>query len=250
MIIFPSAKINIGLHILSKRDDSFHNIYTFFYPVSDLKDVLEIVESKSKQTKIHISGNSLDVKDEENICLKAYYLLARKFSLPPVDIYLHKNIPTGAGLGGGSSDAASTLVLLNKIFDLNIPTNELKSIAASLGSDCAFFIEGKPAFASSRGEILEPVDFVLNRKIVVKTPNIHISTPKAYSLVKPNPNAPDLKKLIFDDIKTWKENIKNDFEDVIFPLHPEIARIKEEFYADGAVYAAMSGSGSAVFGIY
>lgn len=250
MIIFPSAKINIGLQILSKRDDGFHNIYTFFYPVDDLKDILEIVESSNRHTNIHISGNNLDGNAEENLCLKAYYKLAEKHKLPPIDIYLHKLIPAGAGLGGGSSDAASTLILLNKMFDLKIDNHELKNIASQLGSDCAFFIDNKPAFASSRGEILEEVEFILDKKIIIKVPDVHISTKEAYSLVRPNSVVPDLKKLIFSDINTWKDNIKNDFEESILINHPEIAKIKNEMYEEGAIYASMSGSGSAVYGIF
>ncbi|MDR2083632.1 MAG: 4-(cytidine 5'-diphospho)-2-C-methyl-D-erythritol kinase [Bacteroidales bacterium] len=250
MIIFPVAKINIGLQILSKRNDGFRNIYTFFYPFNDLKDILEIVESKSGQTNIFISGIDLEGNSRDNLCIKAYNLLSKEYDLPPVDIYLHKNIPVGAGLGGGSSDAASTLILLNKMFNLNICNENLKKIAGMLGSDCTFFIDSKPAFASSRGEVLEEVDFNLNKKIIVKTPDIHISTKEAYSLVTPNPDVPDLKTLVFDDIKTWRANIKNDFEEVIFPLYPEIAMIKEEMYANGAIYASMSGSGSAVYGIF
>ncbi|MDL2227383.1 4-(cytidine 5'-diphospho)-2-C-methyl-D-erythritol kinase [Odoribacter sp. OttesenSCG-928-L07] len=250
MIIFPSAKINIGLQILSKRDDGFHNIYTFLYPFNELKDILEIVKSNNKETNIHFSGNIIDGVKDDNLCIKTYNLLSEIYDLPPVDIYLHKKIPVGAGLGGGSSNAAATLILLNRMFELGISNDELKVFAGKLGSDCAFFIDNKPAFASSRGEILEEVDFNLNNKIEVKVPNIHISTKEAYSLVKPNSNVRNLKEMIYSDISTWKDNIKNDFEESIFPIHPEIKKIKDEMYANGAVYAAMSGSGSAVYGIF
>jgi 4-diphosphocytidyl-2-C-methyl-D-erythritol kinase len=250
MISFPCAKINLGLNIVSKRNDGYHNIETVFYPVHDLTDILEIVESEQfsfTQTGIHI-----DSATEDNLCVKAYRILEKEYDLPPVSIYLHKTIPFGAGLGGGSSDASSSLVILNTIFDLHISSEGLKSYAAMLGSDCAFFIDNVPAKASGRGEILEPVEVDISglHISIVNPAGIHISTKEAYANV--TPQTPDLpvSEIIKLPVEQWKDKLHNDFEKNIFPQYPQIAEIKEQMYEQGAVYASMSGSGASVFGFF
>jgi 4-diphosphocytidyl-2-C-methyl-D-erythritol kinase len=231
MISYPNAKINIGLNILQKRGDGYHDIHSVFYPV-DLKDILEIVEHKNgSKPEFSSSGLIIPGNLDENLCLKAYQLLKNEFKIPPVKIHLHKAIPMGAGLGGGSADAAFTLKMLNQMFELNLNTAQLQNYAARLGSDCAFFIENKPAFASGRGEILELIDLDLSAyKIVVEIPNIHVSTQQAYAGVLPKTPKESLKNLIQLPIHEWKEHIKNDFEDSVFQLFPEIKKLKHQFY--------------------
>jgi 4-diphosphocytidyl-2-C-methyl-D-erythritol kinase len=250
MISFPCAKINLGLNIVCKRDDGYHNIETVFYPVRDMTDILEIVESG--RFSFTQTGLRVDSATEDNLCVKAYRMLEKEYSLPPVSIYLHKTIPPGAGLGGGSSDASSTLAVLNTIFDLNIPGERLKSYAAMLGSDCAFFIDSVPAKASGRGEILEPVEVDISglRISIVSPPGIHVSTKEAYASVAPQ--TPDLpvSEIIKLPVEQWKNKLHNDFEKSIFPRYPQIAGIKKQMYEQGAVYASMSGSGASVFGLF
>lgn len=249
MVVFPNAKINIGLQIVEKRKDGFHNIESIFYPVFELYDVLEIIESKEltfTSSGINIPGNL-----EDNLCLKAYQLLKKDYDLPPVHIHLLKVIPIGAGLGGGSSDAAFTLKLLNEKFELQLSDEDLINYARKLGSDCAFFIKNKPVFAHHKGDEFESVDLDLSDyNIKVEYPNIHIGTSEAYAGVIPQKSNFDLRKLSVDDIKNWKTYVKNDFEDSIFPYHSTIEKLKEKFYSDGALYVSMTGSGSAVFGIF
>ncbi|MDR0725850.1 MAG: 4-(cytidine 5'-diphospho)-2-C-methyl-D-erythritol kinase [Prevotellaceae bacterium] len=250
MISFPCAKINLGLNIVSKRDDGYHNIETVFYPVRDTTDILEIVESG--QFSFTQTGLYVDSATEDNLCVKAYRMLEKEYNLPPVSIYLHKTIPTGAGLGGGSSDASSSLVILNTIFDLNIPNEQLKSYAAMLGSDCAFFIDNVPAKASGRGEILEPVEVDISglHISIVNPAGIHVSTKEAYANI--TPQIPDLPvdEIIKLPVEQWKDKLCNDFEKSIFPRYPQIAEIKKQMYEQGAVYASMSGSGASVFGLF
>jgi 4-diphosphocytidyl-2-C-methyl-D-erythritol kinase len=249
MLTFPCAKINLGLNIVSRRDDGYHNIETVFYPVKDLTDVLEIVESD--EFSFTQTGIRVDSATEDNLCVKAYRLLEKKYALPPVSIYLHKAIPLGAGLGGGSSDASSVLVVLNAIFDLGISNLRLKSYAATLGSDCAFFIDSVPAKASGRGDILEPIEVNISGfRISIVTPDIHVSTKRAYTNVIPQ--TPDLHvaEVIKLPVERWKDTLCNDFEKSIFPQYPAIAEVKEKMYEQGAVYASMSGSGASVFGLF
>jgi 4-diphosphocytidyl-2-C-methyl-D-erythritol kinase len=249
MITFPCAKINLGLNIISKRDDGYHNLETVFFPVSGLTDILEIVESdvfSFTQTGIHV-----DSATEDNLCVKAYRILEKDYGLPPVSIYLHKVIPLGAGLGGGSSDAAFTLTSLNKIFGLDISHERLKSYAAVLGSDCAFFIDNVPSKASGRGELLEPIEIdISGLYLMLATPDIHVSTKEAYANV--TPRIPDLSiaDIIKLPVEEWKDKLHNDFEKSIFHLHPTIAGIKEKMYEQGALYSSMSGSGASVFGLF
>lgn len=248
MITFPNAKINIGLNVISKRTDGYHNLETIFYPIK-LADALELVESEN--TVFSSTGIEIDGKSENNLVFKAYQLLKNDFNLPPVKLHLHKAVPFGAGLGGGSADAAFTLKMLNEYFKLNLPTNKLKTYATRIGADCPFFIENKPTFASGIGDQFHPVDLDLSEfEILIVKPDISVSTPDAYRNVipaKPNFSLKDIKTLSIED---WKYAIINDFEKSVFPKFPEIENLKQALYEMGALYASMSGSGSAVFGIF
>jgi 4-diphosphocytidyl-2-C-methyl-D-erythritol kinase len=248
MIVFPFCKINLGLQVLSKRTDGYHNIITCFYPVT-WTDVLEILPSNS--LSFTQSGISIPGKPEDNFCLKAYYLLKNDFDLPPIQIHLHKNIPAGAGLGGGSSDAAHTLRLLDTIFELKIPTDQLRKYASLIGSDCAFFIQDSPMIGKGRGELLEPVCVNLrNFFVVILTPKVHVSTAEAYSGIVPHDSSSDLRSLVEKPFSDWKDTIINDFELSIFRKYPELKSLKDSLYSLGAVYASMSGSGSSIIGIF
>jgi len=248
MINFPNAKINLGLSITSKRKDGYHDLITCMVPVP-LFDALEIIPSKKtsfRTTGLNISGN-----EKDNLVLKALKLLRKDFNaLPDIDIHLHKNIPMGAGLGGGSADAAFALVTMNKLFDLYLEDWMLEDYAAELGSDCAFFIENTPKIATGRGEILEPVNIDLKGDyIVLIKPDIHISTQQAYSGVKPCEPTGNLVEILQDKAR-WRNELINDFERSIFPQYAELPEIKQKLYDMGAYYAAMSGSGSTVFGLF
>ncbi len=249
MVQFPNCKINLGLHITSKRADGFHNIETVFYPV-ELKDILEIIVSNDfefSSTGIAIPGDA-----SSNLCIKAYQLLKKDLpEIPAIRMHLHKHIPMGAGLGGGSADGAFTLLLLNEKFRLNLSTEQLINYAAVLGSDCPFFILNKPVFATGRGEILAPINLDLsNYSFVLVHPGIHVNTKWAFEQIQPKIPAISIKEIIQLPIEEWKLYIQNDFEAPIMQQHPEIAEIKNALYADGAIYASMSGSGSSVVGIY
>lgn len=249
MIAFPNAKINLGLYIVEKRPDNFHNIETVFFPIH-WQDVVEI-HSSTKETSFQSYGLSIDATPEQNLCVKAWNLLHQSYKIPPVDIHLLKNIPMGAGLGGGSSDAAYCLKLLNEINQLNLSNHQLVEFAAQLGSDCAFFIENKPVFASQRGENLAPISLSLKGyQILVVHPGIHISTPWAFQQIQPQKANFDLRNLADLPLIEWKNKVENQFETVVFPAYPLIEEIKNSLYHQGAVYAAMSGSGSACFGIF
>ncbi|HBF89296.1 MAG TPA: 4-(cytidine 5'-diphospho)-2-C-methyl-D-erythritol kinase [Bacteroidales bacterium] len=249
MICFPNAKINIGLNIVEKRSDGFHNLETIFYPIS-LSDVLEFLPS-NKPIQFINSGLYIDGNINNNLCVKAFNLLKKDYNIPEIDIHLHKIIPFGAGLGGGSSDAAFMLSSLNTFFELNLTKYELKNYASMLGSDCAFFIENEPCIAFEKGDKLEKIDLDLSNYIfAIVKPNIYVSTVEAYTNINPTRPQKSLKDLIKQDIKSWKFSIKNDFEENIFLLYPEIKAIKEKLYQLGAIYSSMSGSGSAVFGIF
>jgi 4-diphosphocytidyl-2-C-methyl-D-erythritol kinase len=248
MIVFPNAKINIGLHVVAKRPDGYHNLETVFYPVQ-LSDALEMVESR--ETKLTASGIQVDSPPEKNIVLKAWYLLHNDFDLPPVHFHLHKKIPFGAGLGGGSAAAAFTLKRLNEFFSLQISSENLKKYASTLGADCPFFIDNKPAFASGIGDELSPVDIDLSEfQIVILKPGFSVSTQEAYRNIFPAHPDFNLAELAQLPVEKWKETVLNDFEKSVFPAYPEIRKCKEMLYDQGAVYASMTGSGSAVFGIF
>jgi 4-diphosphocytidyl-2-C-methyl-D-erythritol kinase len=249
MICFPNAKINLGLHITSKRNDGYHEIETCMYPIP-LFDALEIIINHKKSTW-NTSGISIPGDPKNNLILKAYQLLKKDFpNLPHVDIHLHKNIPMGAGLGGGSADAGFALNLMNNLFDLILDDFFLEEYAAQLGSDCPFFIENTPKIAKGRGETLEKVSLDLKgTQIVLINPSIHIGTKEAYAGVSPSSPKVKLEEVLQDKSK-WKNDLVNDFESSIFPNHPEIGAIKNKLYDNGAYYAAMSGSGSTVFGLF
>lgn len=249
MISFPPCKINLGLNVVSKRSDGYHNIETCFYPVP-WTDVLEIIIAD--RFSFTASGNSIPGDANTNLCIKAYNLLKQAFNLAPVAIHLHKVIPTGAGLGGGSSDGAHALRILNRLFNLDLSNEKLKAYALRLGSDCPFFIEDKPMLGTGRGEVLTNLSVNLSGKfLVLVKPDVHVSTADAYSGVRPMPSSQGVKDIIEQKtIVEWKDFLKNDFEESVFNKYPLIKGIKEKLYQHGAVYASMSGSGSAVVGIF
>lgn len=248
MLAFPNAKINIGLNVTRKRSDGFHDILSCFYPVPWC-DALEIIEGS--EFKFIPSGNEIPGNAEDNICVKAYELLREEYQLPPVHIHLHKVIPTGAGLGGGSSDGAFTLKLLNDKFELGLSQTQLESFAKKLGSDCPFFISNTPVIASGTGTDFEPIELPLSGfHLVLVNPGIHISTKEAYSKVTYSTPPTGLKSILSGKVSTWKDVLINDFERALFPDYPEISQLKEKLYQMGALYASMTGSGSTVFGIF
>ena len=257
MLVFPNSKINLGLNILDKRPDGFHNLETIFIPIP-LKDSLEIIRAKENTTDVIFSqsGFAIDGKAEDNLCIKAYHLLKKDFpQLPAVQMHLHKTVPMGAGLGGGSADAAFTLKLLNEKFHLNLSDEQLINYSLTLGSDCPFFIINKPCFANGRGERLEPVDNSLtNHYLVLINTGIHINTGWAFTQLRNEPAENRLSKNLYQQIQqpiqNWRNTIVNDFEIPVFALHPQLKEIKEMLYSKGAVYAAMSGSGSTIFGLF
>ncbi len=252
MISFPNCKINIGLHITAKRNDGYHNIETIMTPVQWC-DGLEIVINNDAASKVEFksSGIRFNSDKENNLCIKAYKLLAERFPLPPVKFHLHKIIPIGAGLGGGSSDSAFVLKMLNELFKLNLSTDELEKLAAQLGSDCPFFLHNKTLFCYERGDKFENVQIKEKEYFVVLVkPKLHVNTIQAYSWITPIKRKQSIKKLIELPIEEWKLNIFNDFENAVFERYPTIKNIKARLYKQGALYASMSGSGSTVFGIF
>lgn len=252
MITFPNAKINIGLQVTERRPDGYHNLDTIFYPIP-LHDALEVIEAKGAayDCRLHLSGVDIAGSLDSNLVVRAYRLLSADHHLPSVDIYLHKHIPTGAGLGGGSADASYMLRLLNEQFALGISSDRLTSYAAQLGADCPFFIHNTPVYATGTGNIFHPLELSLaGYTIVIVKPDIFVSTKEAFSQIRPARPSITLDKKIHCPIQQWRHIITNDFEDGIFALHPELSVIKERLYALGAVYASMSGSGSALYGIF
>ena len=253
MVCFPNAKINIGLTIKGKRADGFHDLETVFYPIV-FKDVLEVLENNDTDEEFHLTslGNIIEGNLENNLCYKAYYLLKKDFpQLPNVRVLLQKNIPTGAGLGGGSADGAFMIQLLNDKFELKIPKLQLIEYALALGSDCPFFIINKPCIAEGRGEILHPIEVNLsNYSMIIINPGIHIHTGMAFNeAIITKPLTP-IQKAIQMPIDLWKDQIFNDFETSIFKKYPAIQEIKTQLYNEGAIYASMTGTGSSVFGIF
>ncbi len=256
MISFPNAKINLGLNIISKREDGYHNLETVFYPIG-LKDALEIVPSAGdigeSGYRFFTSGDLIEGDPDSNLVVKALKLIFMHSGkeLPPVDIHLLKKIPSGAGLGGGSSDAAFMLKMANDFFEFNYTIEELMQIAAKIGADCPFFLINKPVFASGIGDIMVPVGLDLSRYyFVLVKPDIEISTKEAYAMVKPATPEISIKEIVKKPITEWKGLMKNDFEESIFKKYPQICSIKNQLYEAGAVYASMSGSGSSVYGIF
>lgn len=248
MILFPNAKINIGLNIINRREDGYHNLETVMYPIA-LKDAIELVEAKD--VKFSCSGIEIPGNMEDNLCLKVYRLMAIDHQLPAVHIHLHKHIPIGAGLGGGSADASFLIKLINKKFELKLSDQKMEDYASEIGSDCAFFIRNTPVFAYEKGNRFSEINLDLSKYyIVLVMPPIHVSTADAYRGVNIRPVANQLTELIKLSPEEWKFSIRNDFEDSVFPAFPEIAGIKSALYSAGAVYASMSGSGASVYGIF
>lgn len=252
MVSFPNAKINLGLNVIRRRADGYHDLQTVFYPVP-FYDVLEIiplheeVNSRFEQTGLTIAGDPT-----ENLCVKASDLLRRDFpELPPLHILLHKSIPTGAGLGGGSADASFTIKMLNQHFQLGLSTEQMTDYALQLGSDCPFFIINKPCMAEGRGEKLEQIELDLSAyDIVLINPGIHVQTAKAFGMLTPKEPMHPLREIIAQPVETWRDRLRNDFEEPVFAMHPPIAETRELLYRQGALYASMSGSGSSVYGIF
>ena len=255
MINFPIAKINLGLNVVSKRDDGYHNLETVFYPVP-IKDALEVfpmedgfpsdVRCDLKVTNLFIDGD-----EQKNLVVKAYNMIAQDYELPRVHVHLYKHIPTQAGMGGGSSNCAYMIRLLNEMFSLGMSDEKMIGYAARLGADCAFFIKAQPAYAEGIGEKLQPISIDLSGcKMLVVRPNIPVSTKEAFSLITPQVPKKNCLDIVRQPIETWKDELVNDFERSVFAIHPEIGRLKEMMYEQGAVYAAMSGSGSSVVGLF
>lgn len=250
MVVFPNAKINLGLNIVEKRADEYHNLETIFYPIQ-LNDIIEIVTIDEPNVNFTTTGLVVDVDAVNNLCIKAYDLLKRDFDLPAVKIHLHKQIPMGAGLGGGSADAAFVLQTLNNKFNLQISESKMIGYALQLGSDCPFFVINKPCFATSRGEKLQKINLNLKQyKIVIVNPGIHISTAAAFSKIVPHKASKRITEIINYPIETWRENLANDFENSVFLDFPEIENIKNYLYTQDAIYVSMTGTGSTVYGIF
>ena len=249
MIAYPNAKINLGLDIIEKRMDGYHEINSVFYPVKDLFDILEIIPSDN--FLFSSSGLKIPGRIEDNICVQAFNLLKKDFSIQPVKIHLHKRIPIGGGLGGGSSDGSFTLTVLNKLFNLKLSTAQLHKYALRLGSDCPFFIDNLPMHVTGRGECLDWIDLDLSSfEFRFVFPDLHISTADAYAGIKCEMPKKDILTLIKQPIQSWKCRLKNDFEHYSLIKYPKLRNIKEKLYADGAIYASMSGTGSVFYGIF
>lgn len=248
MISFPNAKINLGLKITAKRADGYHFIQTFMLPVK-FYDGLEF--KISARESMSFSGIKIPGSNSSNLVLQALSLLRAEYDIPPLQIQLHKNIPLGAGLGGGSSDGAFMLKMLNSYFQLGIAKDRLLQLASKLGSDCPFFIDNQPAMVCGVGEILTPYDPGLTGlHIILINPGVHVSTSEAYADIGISQDGPDLKEILEQDISSWKYFLFNEFEKSIFKKFPELENIKTELYRSGAVYASMSGSGSSIYGIF
>lgn len=255
MVVFPNCKINLGLNIIRKRADNYHDLETVFYPLS-ITDALEVITSEKQDEENVIQFNStglqIDGTTENNLCIKAYHILKKDYpNLPSIKMHLHKAIPMGAGLGGGSADGAFTLKLLNNKFNLGLSKEQLINYSLRLGSDCPFFIMNKPCFATSRGEILEEIKIDLSDyKFVIVNPGIHINTGWAFSKIKPAQPQQSIKEIIQLPVEQWKDLLENDFEEAVVSNYPDLKMMKDNLYNAGAVYASMSGSGSTFYGIF
>ncbi len=251
MVGFPNAKINLGLNILGKRNDGYHDISTCFYPVG-WKDAIEIIPASAKNTSITVSGIPIPGTPDENLCFKAVSLIKKDFDIPDVQVHIHKMIPIGAGLGGGSSDAVATLKILDRMFNLFLDLEILTWYAVKLGSDCPFFLSGKPQMASGRGEVLTDINTGLAGKpVVIAYPGLKIDTPWAYESIIPGNREINIKEIIeHSPVNSWENLLVNDFEEVVFKKYPELELIKKDFYELGAAYVSMSGSGSGIYAIY
>lgn len=247
MIVYPNAKINLGLNILRKRKDGYHDISSIFYPVKECVDILEIIKSET----FEFTKSGIEIPDGENLCENAWKLLHKDYEIGNVKIHLHKQIPIGAGLGGGSADASFTLKALNKLFELNLSNLELEKYALLLGADCPFFIDNRPKLVEGIGEKMTDIDLDLSEfKIRLINPEIHVSTKEAYSgviLLEPESSVEEVIQL---PVNEWKEKLRNDFEDSVFAKYSQLEKIKEDLYNQGSIYSSMSGSGSVLFGIF
>lgn len=254
MVCFPNCKINLGLYITNRRLDGYHDLETVFYPITGLNDALEVVPATGHTARLFLDGKDIAGNVEQNLVWKAYELMNQRFpaKVPALDIHLLKSIPMGAGLGGGSADGAFMLKLLNDYCRMELTDKYLADMALELGSDCPFFIYNTPQFAKGRGEQMTPMPMLdlSGYSIQIICPEVHISTKEAFSMITPRKPMFDLRKLPELPISQWKDNISNDFEDAVFMQHPELGNIKRALYEQGAVYASMSGSGSAVYGIF
>lgn len=251
MVVFPPCKINLGLHILRKRNDGYHDLESVFHqiPLFDVLEALPKTKTGAEGMQLHLTG--LEIPGKENILEKIYHTLSKIRILPPLNVYLHKVIPFGAGLGGGSSDAAYLIRLLNKMCKLQLSHEEMHHTALQAGSDCPFFLSDNACYVEGRGEIVHPIDFSLKGKhIMLVFPGIHISTAEAYAQVKPEEKNISIPQVLQQPIKTWKHSLFNDFEASLFPKYPALEQIKKTLYQAGAAYASMSGSGSTLFGIF
>ncbi|MCI1189581.1 4-(cytidine 5'-diphospho)-2-C-methyl-D-erythritol kinase [Hymenobacter sp. DH14] len=252
MLVFPNAKLNLGLYVTQRRPDGFHTLESVFVPLpwTDAFEMLPAVAGQS--TSLTLTGRPIPGDPATNLCVRAYELLQADFpELPPVQLYLHKIVPIGAGLGGGSADAAFALKAANELFSLNLSTEALESYARQLGSDCAFFIRNKPVLAVEKGDVFEEIDLNLNGVgCVVVYPNLHISTAEAYARIAPQLPQHPLRAALAQPMSTWRNTISNDFETALTPSHPVLAEIKQQLYDAGATYASLSGSGSAVYGLW
>lgn len=253
MILFPNSKINLGLNITSKRSDGYHNIETAFYPIawSDVLEIQPCADSSAKTVNFSQSGIKIYGEINQNLCVKAYQLIASQHPIDSVQIHLHKIVPIGAGLGGGSSDAAFTLLALNKLFNLNLSVSTLQNYASQLGSDCAFFIHNVPLLATGKGDAFKPIDLTLtNYHILVVKPKVSVSTVEAYKNIIPATPAMSIQNILKTPVSEWRNCLVNDFEKNVFKKYPSIEKIKDKLYKYGAIYASMSGSGSSVFGLF
>ncbi len=250
MIAFTKAKINLGLWVTKKRTDGYHNIESIFYPI-DLHDIIEVLPSHGASSSFCFSGLIIPGETEDNLAVKAYLLLKDHYQLPPIRLHLHKLIPIGSGLGGGSGDAATTLLLLNDLFQLRLTREQLSEHALSLGSDVPFFIDPRPALVTGKGEHMEAITLDLaNWLMVLVIPGLAVNTREAYQLVVPEVRTVSLRDCVHAPISEWKSLIHNDFEKAIFTKHPLLAEVRQGLYDSGALYASMSGSGSALFGLF
>lgn len=250
MITFPNSKINLGLWVTQRRSDGYHNLQTVMFPIPWC-DILEIVPSIESKTTLVITGSEINSPAEENLCYRSWQLMADKYNIPDVKIHLHKVIPTGAGLGGGSSDASFTLAMLNKLFQLNLSNEILESLAVQLGMDCPFFIKNVSALSTGRGEFLTPISINLDGYyLVIAKPPVHVSTAAAFIGIKPVFRENSIGELVKLPVAEWRGKLHNDFEDSVFDLYSDILEIKNCMYRHGAIYAALSGSGSAVYGLF
>lgn len=247
MVVFPHAKINLGLHVKSRRADGYHEIETVLHPIR-WRDALEALPAATFSFQ---SAGSVNWVDEDDLCVKAYRLMEERTATSPVTMFRLKNIPAGAGLGGGSADAAFTLSLINELQQHRMPPSELHEVAAQIGSDCPFFLRAHPMIAEGTGTDLNPIDVNLSGyHLLIAVPNVHVDTKWAYAQIKPRQPIKPLRETIAQPVTTWKEDLRNDFEKVVFSAYPEISEIKERMYAGGAIYASLSGSGSAVYGLF